>query len=147
PGLHWNQSRQTRWDPQASHAIAETVAENHQEIQALIGDERKRVPGVDRQRCEDRRDLLQEARAQARPLRRIELRVVQDEDVLASQRGSAVVQEPPPLPLRQDLAAAVDLVENLGRRQPVVAERSRAGLASFAQPGYADHEKLVVVVG
>ena len=111
-----------------------------------IGDERKGMGGIDRDRRQHREDVVEEVRLQ--PFALMIGKLVGAQHVNAGFGEQCLERDPAFLLLRGQLGdGAVDAVELLGGRQPVLARRFDAGKHLAAQARHADHVELVEVRG
>ncbi len=126
---------------------AAAVADDDREVAAQVRDVRERMPGVERQRRQDRQDLGTEVvREVCRDLRRV-LLGVEDVHALAGQ-GRAQLLPPAPLQRAHHLggpgAGGSQLLLGV---QAVRADVLDAGAILLQQRGDAHHEELVEVRG
>ena len=130
---------------EGGHRLAvDLMRQTQRHDEAEIGDERKRMRGVDRERRQDREDLIGEL-------------VIKPCAVLARQRvgfdhhdagiGQRGAQFAPGLLLIGDQLGrhGIDARELLGRRQPVVGQRGDTGVDHAFEAGDAHHVEFVEV--
>ena len=114
--------------------------------EAAVGDERERVRRVDRQRRQDREDLVDEELSSQVALAVGELGAGEHGDAGLAQL--ALQRAPDALLVGHQVERALaDRGELLGRRQAVVAQQGRPVGQHVDQAGHADHVELVEVAG
>ena len=127
------------------HLVVEVgVAQPHDQAQRQVRDVRERPSGADRERRQDREDLLAEV-ALEHLARRARLLAADDPDPVLGERRADHVGE-----LARVAAVLLahllgDPLEHLGRGQPVGPAGVDPGLDLVVDAGDADHEELVEV--
>jgi hypothetical protein len=139
-------SRITRKKAQQRHQRPAVVATLQLQDggEAAVGDERKRMRRVDRQRRQDREHLIDEVGVEPAPLDLREFVRIQHGNTGLAQ---IVLERRPDILLmaHQGRGAVADRHELFGRRHAVVAEQGRAGLQHVDEPGDTDHVEFVEV--
>ena len=146
-GLDADQARHVvrHLDPGEVLGAALRVAHGDGQVERQAGDVGERVRRVDRQRREDREDLLGEVVGQPQLVGAGQVGPGDDADAVLGQLRAQVVQERAGVLLDQFLVALGDVVELLARGQPVRAAHRQAGLVAALQAGDPDHVELVQV--
>ena len=126
---------------------AARVAQDDGEVEGQARDVGEGVGRVDRQRGEDRVDLVAEVAGQALLLVGVELVPAQDLHVALGQGRADVLLEEGGLAGGELLGAAGDLGQDLVGVQAGGAHRGDAGLDAAHEPGDAHHVELVQVGG
>ena len=145
--LDLDEPRQHRRDLDPGEALLARlrIAQSDRDRQAQRADVRERVAGVDRERGQDREDLVDEPLAQPGVVLG-DLVVLDDRDPLVDER-LADLRERRRVLGHEMPDERLDPLELLGRRQAVGRQPRRPGGRLLAQTGHADLEELVEVAG
>ena len=125
-------------------AVADPLQLQRQ-AEAAIGDKRKRMRRVDRQRRQHREDVGHEALFEPGAVARFEIGRLDDRDPGLGAAARASASQVDLLVLHQRAGALVDRLELLRRGQPVLAQRLDAGEMLAFEPGHPHHVELVEV--
>ena len=125
--------------------LAVSVADQHRQVQAQIGDMRKRAAGIEGQRRQHRKHRLAEIRIGDCQLLLVQRGVIQDLHAGFGQRREQLVVQALVGVVEQLLDLAAD-GHQLGSRMHAVGPHIQdAGVHLGDQAGHAHHEKLVQV--
>ena len=132
---------------QRAHRLAVArIEEFERQRESQIGDERKRMRRIDRERRQNREHLREEIVLQPLPLATGQIADLEDHDAVGGEFG---LQRLPARLLRGDQCgdALADAFELLGGRAPVIGNFGDPGEHLADQAGDADHEKFVEIGG
>ncbi len=133
-------------DPHEAAVARRRMFQRHAQRLAQVADERKRVPRIDRQGREDRKDLVVKELPGVFAIGIVQLRPTADSDAVLLEAGMQGLEPALHLPAQQDRDALVDERELLVGRQPVDGAGGDAGVALAVQAADALHEEFVEVV-
>ncbi len=120
------------------------IADEYGQVQAQVGDVRKRASGIECQRGQNRKDSLVEVFRGPFNLRVTQLRVVVNEDSLLLERWHQSLQASVSV-IHQLLHFAADGNELGARSHAVRPNFHQTGLHLRLQAGHPDHEEFVQV--
>ena len=146
PGGQLDEARQHRRQLHARELGAAVVLDDNREILAEIGDVGKRMPGIERQRREHRRNLAVEVVRQ--PLAKViaVARGIQKRGCRAARVPGRSSSLPAPALFHEHGQRALPHQRDLLlRRQAVARHGFPIGAQLLVQRGHADHEELVEI--
>ena len=126
---------------------ADRVAHDDREVQGEARDVRERVRRVDRQRGQDREDLLPEEGEQAGLLLLGQLVPADQVDALLGERGGDVLLVAGGVPGHELARAGPDQLQDLAGLEAGGGAGGDAGRDAALETGHPDHEELVQVAG
>jgi hypothetical protein len=105
------------------------------------------VRGIDRQRREDRKDLVLKVRPEAGAFGRVQVPPPHELHVFGGERRLDLAGEAVGMPGHQRGRLLGDALQLLAGQQPVRAAHGQAHLHPPLQPGHPDHVELVEIAG
>ena len=125
-------------------AVVAEPGQVEQRADALVGDERERMRGIDRLRRDHRQDVVEEVSLQPALGRGVDPLVSGEMDALGGEQAAQVRQDPL-LRILELAHLGVDRGELLRRRLAVDRDVADAAAHLPGEPGDADHHELVEV--